>query len=512
MSRLLICVSALFSVVFPVQAQSKDDPLPAGAIARLGETRYRNVGRVFSIAFAPDGKTLLAGAWDGSIRLWDLATGKELRQYTGHKGWVRSVAFAPDGKTFASGGKDKIIRLWETATGKELRRYEGHQNWIQYLAFSPDGKVLASRSTGQTLRLWDTASVRQVRQIDLQPYTSASVAFSPDSQLLAYPRDVSSIVLLDLVSNKEVWRITGPIRWYRHLAFSPDGTILAVVSETNAGSHPLHLWNAANGKELRRLAKAVGSVWALSFSPDGRLVATAEGGYTLRIWELATRGERCRFSSPENKPSVLAFSPDGRTLAQGSEDITVLLWDVTGLQGKDRPSSMSLTAKELQGLWAELASADAAAAYGAIKKLVAGSKDSVPFIQEHICPVAPADSGTIARLVADLDSDRFERRDQATERLEKLVESAEPELRQALRGNPPLERRQRIERLLEKVSGERENPSPQRLRTWRALEALERMDTPAARQALLEYAKGAPAADLTKEAKAAVERLSKRPG
>src|SRR5262245_18276399 len=97
-------LSAQFGFVLADQAQSPDDAFPPGAIARLGEVRYRHVGRVFTIAFAPDGKTLLAGAWDGSIRLWDVATCKEIRQFAGHKGWVWSVAFAPNGKTFSSGG------------------------------------------------------------------------------------------------------------------------------------------------------------------------------------------------------------------------------------------------------------------------------------------------------------------------------------------------------------------------------------------------------------------------
>jgi hypothetical protein len=143
-------------------------------------------------------------------------------------------------------------------------------------------------------------------------------------------------------------------------------------------------------------------------------------------------------------------------------------------------------------------------------KLTAASKDSVPFIQEHLRPIAPADAGTISRLVADLDSDRFETRDQASEQLEKLAELTEPELRRALGDNPPRERRQRIDRLLEKVVVQRDNPSPPRLRMLRVLEALELMDAPAARRALEEYAKGAPAADLTKEAKAALERQTKR--
>lgn len=504
MSRLLICVLALLGFVFPIQAQPKDDALPAGAIARLGEARYRNVGRVFSVTFAPDGKTVLAGAWDGSIRLWDVAARKEIRQYPGHSGWVRSVAFSPDGRTFASGGKDKIIRLWETATGKELRRFEGHQNWIHNLTFSPDGKRLAS--LGQTLRLWDAVTGRETRRINPR-FGVRSLAFSPDGKLLAYG-GVHSTYLLDLATDREVWQFTLPRSWMTSLAFAPDGKILSGINGN--WDYTIYLWDTTTGKQLRPLGKCEGGMGSLVFAPDGRSLVLTGGDHSLRIWELATRGERCRFQSPDNKPSVLAFSPDSRTLAQGSEDITVLLWDVTGLQGKDRPRSTSLSAKALQALGEELASADAAAAYRAIKKLVAGSKDSVPFIQELFRPVSPVDARTVSRLVADLDSDRFPTREQATEQLEKLAELAEPELRRGLRDTPPLERRQRIERLLEKVTMQRDTPSPRRLRMLRVLEALELMDTPAARRALQEYAQGAPAATLTKEAKAVLERLAKR--
>src|SRR5690242_6890481 len=130
MSRLLICFSLLLGFVLPVQAQSKDDSLPAGAIVRLGEVRYRNVGRVFSIAFSPDGKMLLAGAWDGSIRLWDVDAGREVHSYVGHTGWVRNLAFAPDGKALAGTSNYSAIHLWDTTTGKELRPLEKVQGGL----------------------------------------------------------------------------------------------------------------------------------------------------------------------------------------------------------------------------------------------------------------------------------------------------------------------------------------------------------------------------------------------
>src|SRR5713226_2011891 len=96
--------------------------LPAGASARMGTVRFRCVRDIYALAFSPDNKTLAGGGWGNVICLWDVATGKEIRRFTGHQGWIWSVAFSPDGKTLASGSADHTIRFWETATGKQLRQ------------------------------------------------------------------------------------------------------------------------------------------------------------------------------------------------------------------------------------------------------------------------------------------------------------------------------------------------------------------------------------------------------
>jgi WD40 repeat protein len=510
MSRLVLCLSALLGFVSSTPGQARSDALPPGAIARLGQVRYRNVGRVFSVAFSPDGKTLVAGAWDGSIRLWDLATRQELRQYTGHTGWVRSVAFSPDGKTLASGGKDKIIRLWETATGREIHQLKGHESWIQCLAFSPDGRTLASRGTGQDLRLWDVATGKEARRIAVQPFGDPSFAFSPKENLLAYHDDRRSITLLDILTGKEVRRITRARSGFGQLAFSPDGTILAGVYSKHVQAHTIYLWETATGKELRSFPKLAGNDWTVLFSPHGWSIASAGGDHEIRVWEVSTRQERCRFRSPDKNPTALAYAPDGRTLAQGSDDATVLLWDVTGLQENGRLRATELSSKELRALWAELANADAAAAHRALWMLTAGSRQSLSFLQEQLRPIAPVDASRVSRLVTDLNSDRFETRREANEQLEKLGALAGPALREVLHQKPPAETRRRIERLLVKWAVEKEYPSPEGLRQLRAVEVLEHMDSPAAQRLLEQLAQGAPGAELTEQAKASLERLSKR--
>ena len=118
---------------------------------------------VYSVAFSRDGKTLASGSDDNTVKLWDAATGQELRTLGGHSSFVLSVAFSPDGKTLASGSDDNTVKLWDAATGQELRTLGGHSSFVLSVAFSPDGKTLASGSFDKTVKLWDAATGQELR-------------------------------------------------------------------------------------------------------------------------------------------------------------------------------------------------------------------------------------------------------------------------------------------------------------------------------------------------------------
>ena len=176
--------------------------------------------------------------------------------------------------------------------------------------------------------------------------------------------------------------------------------------------------------------------------------------------------------------------------------------------GRDTQSRpLQLSAKELEALWTDLGSEDAPRGYRAICSLRAGTQ-ALAFFRERLRPAPPADSGRVARLIADLDDERFAVREKATTELEKLGKEIEPALHKALQGKPSLEVRRRIDRLLEKL--ESAAPSPEQLRLLRALEVLEHIGTPEARELLRTLAKGASGARLTQEAKASLDRLANR--
>jgi WD40 repeat protein len=122
-------------------------------------------GSVAGVAFSPDGKYVAGASFDGSVLLWEVATGKEVRRFSGHPGGAYAVAFSPDGKFVLSGGVDKVVRLWDLATGQEIRRLTGHADSVRNATFSPDGRYILTSSQDGTARLWLTdyhATVRAV--------------------------------------------------------------------------------------------------------------------------------------------------------------------------------------------------------------------------------------------------------------------------------------------------------------------------------------------------------------
>jgi hypothetical protein len=204
----------------------------------------------------------------------------------------------------------------------------------------------------------------------------------------------------------------------------------------------------------------------------------------------------------------LAFSPDGTILASGSVDTSILLWNLGGAEPNRTREQSKQSAKELETVWADLRSTDASQAFRAMRVLIASPSRAVSLIREHLLPVPATDPQDIAKLIANLNTDRFDARQEATADLKRLGEAAEPALRRALTSNQSKEAVRRIEQLLERLPGW----PPERLRESRTIEVLEHIGNADAQGVLNSLAKGFPQARLTQEAKASLDRLAEREG
>jgi WD40 repeat protein len=498
---------------------------------------------VRALAFTPDGKRLLSCTAEMTIRVWDVASGKAVSPGPGPNGYLDSIAFAPDGKTVLVGAFDPGIWLWDAATGKPLHRFEGKENAARMsVAFSRDGKTAAAGSGLGSIHIWDLVTRKRLHLLlnDRQHPALYSLVFSADGRTLFTAGFEDVIRRWEVKAGRELEPLRGHQGYLRSLSLSADGKTL--LSSGSDGT--LRLWNAETGKErlclkghkglvlasvlsadgktaisvgrdgtLRLWETATGQerrrwtapyCWSLALSPDGRHLAGASLG-VVRLWETATGRELPPLAGHRGEVYYVAFAPDGRRLATGGHDTTVLIWDAARLLGKGPPQRLTLSADEWQAHWDELIGTgnevDAAVA------LLAAADQTLPRLRRLLLP-APEEVKRMARLIADLGSDKAAVRERASAALEQLGARAEPALREALAGRLDPDVRLRIEVLRSRVR--EEDAAAVARRGARVVQVLERIGSAESRELLTALARGAPTSPWTKPAREALQRRQGR--
>ncbi|HVN16434.1 MAG TPA: hypothetical protein VMT73_11885, partial [Anaerolineales bacterium] len=280
-------------------------------------------------AFSPDGNLLAASTGDGRIFLYNAATYAPIKSFQAHQGVIWGLAFSPDSSRLASGGDDSVIHIWDLQTYQSTLDLVGHTDAIQSLAFSPDGVRIASASLDGSAIVWDAFSGRIIYRLIGHNGFVNGVAFSPDGKKLATSGEDRTIILWDLSNGQKIMTITGHSDWVYAIAFTKDGSNLISVS----ADRTIRFWDTTYGRPGLVLYGHKDQVFGLALSPDGMRIATTSKDRTARIWNVSPQGSR-ELLTIDNRASIykIAVNPSGSLLATAGGDDNVRIWNPSTAQ------------------------------------------------------------------------------------------------------------------------------------------------------------------------------------
>ena len=294
---------------------------PGGPLIR---TLAGHTNLVTAVAVSPDGKTIVSGSRDHTVKVWDLATDRELRTLKGHTDSVDAVAVTPDGCTIISGSRDKTVKVWDLASGRDLRTLRGHNRRVTAVAVTPDGCTIISGSRDKTAKVWDLATGRELRTLAGHTYGVTAVAVTPDGTTIVSGSRDHIVKVWDLATGRELRTLTGHTGSVTAVAVTPDGKTIVSGSVDKT----VKVWDLATGRERRTLTGHTGSVTAVAVTPDGKTIVSGSENGTVKVWDLATGRELSTLAGHTDWIAAVAITPDGTTIISASGDGTVKVWDL----------------------------------------------------------------------------------------------------------------------------------------------------------------------------------------
>jgi WD40 repeat protein/tRNA A-37 threonylcarbamoyl transferase component Bud32 len=326
-------------------------------LCRIEPVILRGTAEVYGVAFHPGGGQVAAACADGTVKIFDIASGKVAHTLRGHEAYVTSVAFSPDGRYVASASADRTVRLWDLTTERQVFQRPGHVGdevgMACAVAFSPDGRHLVAGGEDGFATVWDVADGREVHRLpDQHENTAVCAAFSPDGRLLVTGSWSGALRTWDAQTGQLLRKKSGHDYRITAVAFSPDGLWMA----TSSLDRTIKVWDAATGEFLRTLGGHAGIISGLAFSRDGRrLFSGGAEDKIIKVWDPLTGREVLNLRGPALFCHCLAPSTDGR-LAAGSADGTVQIWDATPLKGDE--GRVVLTREHDEEVWSVAYSGD----------------------------------------------------------------------------------------------------------------------------------------------------------
>ncbi len=281
-------------------------------------------GYASTIAFSPDGQTLISGSNDKTLRVWEVSSGKLVRTLAGHSDAIFAVCFILDGKDVAAGSGDMDVSLWHLERGQRYDILRGHDGGVLTLAYDANKRILASGSGDTSVRLWQLPGNQLIHVLEQHRHPVRSLAFNHNGTILASGSEDFTIKLWDAKLGRFTTNIIGHTDAVITLAFNPQGNILASGSQDST----IKLWEVASGETMYTLTDHSHWVRTVAFSPNGRLLVSGSADKTIKIWEAATGKLLHTLLGHSDWVKAIAFSPDGRLLASAGGDSIVKIWDL----------------------------------------------------------------------------------------------------------------------------------------------------------------------------------------
>ena len=312
--------------------------LPEGLVAVMGDSRMKHWNRVHGLAASRDGRILVSGSYDATIRIWDPRTGILKRTLRGHLGPVTSVAISPDARTIASGSHDQSIRLWATDDGREIRRISARSGFVWSVEFDADGATLLSAHHSGEVNLWKTADGSRVSGVKAHQDPVLAVRFAPGGTQLATASLDHTVKIWDIADWKLVKTLSGHTLGVQTLDYSPDGRLLASGGQDGM----VRIWDVATGKQIRELA-ASGHVATVRFDPSGRLLLFDTGNASL-IWNVGLDKRHRALGKHLSSVISSCFLGESGVVITGGYEGSIKTWDVeTGKERTDVSAAWTAT-------------------------------------------------------------------------------------------------------------------------------------------------------------------------
>ena len=287
-------------------------------------------GTVFALAVTPDGKRIVSGSGDNTIRVWDLETGAAIgKPIEGHESAVNAVAVTPDGKRIVSGSADNTIRVWDLETGAAIGKpIEGHERAVNAVTVTPDGKRIVSGSYDSTIRVWNLETGAAIgKPIEGHKKLVSSIVVTPNGKHIVSGSYDSTIRVWDMETGAAIGTpFEGHKSWVYAVAVTPDGKRIVSGSKDRT----IRVWDLKTGALLgipNRRHK--NWVYAVAVTPNGERIVSASWGGTMRVSDLATGVAIGKpIEGHESVVNAIAVTPDGKRIVSGSRDHTIRVWDL----------------------------------------------------------------------------------------------------------------------------------------------------------------------------------------